>query len=76
MNLKGTTDARHRKLHPKHADRQLAFLLEASCFSLPVSVNWNAVEAEVVKPLLRAVHTLSETERERLLLDADRISTM
>jgi hypothetical protein len=49
---------------------------ESSGFSLPVSVNWNAAEAEIVKPLLRAVDALSEVDRARVLLDADRISTM
>jgi hypothetical protein len=49
---------------------------ESVGLSLPEAVNWNAAEAEVVKPLLRAVDALSEVERARLLLDADRISTM
>jgi hypothetical protein len=49
---------------------------EAVGLSLPEPVNWNGAEAEVVKPLLRAVDALSDLERARLLLDADRITTM
>ena len=49
---------------------------EAGGFLLPESVDWNAAEAEVVKPLLRAVDALSELERTRILLDADRITMM
>jgi hypothetical protein len=39
-------------------------------------VNWNSAEAEVVKPLLRAVDAMSEVDRARVLLDADRITAM
>lgn len=49
---------------------------EAGGIALPESVNWLAAEADVVKPLLRAVDELSETERARILLDAERIVTM
>jgi len=54
----------------------LRFYFEAVGLSLPEPVNWNGAEAEVVKPLLRAVDALSDLERARLLLDADRITTM
>lgn len=45
---------------------------------LPLSqpVNWNGAEAEVVTPLLRAVDAMSEVDRARVLLDADRITAM
>ena len=45
---------------------------------LPLSqpVNWNDAEAEVVTPLLRAVDAMSEVDRARVLLDADRITAM
>jgi hypothetical protein len=49
---------------------------EAVGLPLPEPVNWNGAEAEVVKPLLRAVDAMSEVDRARVLLDADRISTM
>jgi hypothetical protein len=43
---------------------------------LPEAVNWNGAEAEVVTPLLRAVDAMSELDRARVLLDADRITAM
>lgn len=49
---------------------------EAGGFSLPFAVNWNAAEAEIVKPLLRAVDAMSYVDRARVLLDADRITAM
>jgi hypothetical protein len=49
---------------------------EAVGLPLPEPVNWNGAEAEVVTPLLRAVDAMSEVDRARVLLDADRITAM
>lgn len=49
---------------------------EAVGLALPQPVNWNGAEAEVVTPLLRAVDAMSDVDRARVLLDADRITAM
>ena len=49
---------------------------EAGGIVLPESVNWTAAEPEVVKPLLRAIDELSDNDRARILLDAERVVTM
>jgi hypothetical protein len=49
---------------------------EAVGLALPQPVDWNSAEAEVVTPLLHAVDAMSEVDRARVLLDADRITAM
>ncbi len=43
---------------------------------LPEPVNWNGEPAAILPPLLRAVDTLGEAERERIRTDAGRVDAM
>lgn len=43
---------------------------------LPIAVNWNAPDAEVVRPLLQAVDEMSDEARARVKLDAERVNAM
>ncbi len=45
-------------------------------FDLQESVNWEAPEREIVKPLLKLVDDLSESERAALTTDSERIAVM
>ena len=47
-----------------------------SGITLPVPVNWEAPEPEVVRPLLRAVDEMDEASRARVLNDAERVGSM
>lgn len=49
---------------------------EAGGFTFPQPVNWSGAEADIVMPLLRTVDAMSQIDRARVLLDADRITTM
>lgn len=46
---------------------------EAAAFSLPATIDWDGEDADVVRPLLKAVNELEEVEKARLLLDAGRV---
>ena len=43
---------------------------------LPIAVNWNAPDAEVVRPLLQAVDEMSDEARARVKIDAERVNAM
>ena len=47
-----------------------------SGITLPVPVNWEAPEPEVVRPLLRAVDEMDEMAKARVVNDGERVSTM
>lgn len=47
-----------------------------SGITLPVPVNWEAPEPEVVRPLLRAVDEMDESAKARVVNDGERVSTM
>ncbi len=47
-----------------------------SGIKLPAPVNWDAPEAEVVRPLLRAVDAMDDVARARLADDVERVTTM
>ena len=47
-----------------------------SGITLPVPVNWDAHEPDVVPPLLRAVDTMDDEARARIVNDADRVGSM
>ncbi|HXF88077.1 MAG TPA: hypothetical protein VNK48_06985 [Xanthobacteraceae bacterium] len=44
--------------------------------ALPVRVNWEAPEPEVIRPLLRAVDEMDEMAKARVVNDAERVSAM
>lgn len=44
--------------------------------TLPVPVNWEAPEPEVIRPLLRAVDEMDEQAKARVVNDAERVSTL
>lgn len=43
---------------------------------LPIAVNWNAPDADVVRPLLQAVDEMSDEARARVKIDAERVNAM
>lgn len=47
-----------------------------SGITLPVPVNWDAHEPDVVPPLLRAVDTMDDEARARIVNDAERVGSM
>lgn len=47
-----------------------------SGITLPVPVNWDAPEPEVVRPLLRAVDEMDEMAKSRVVNDAERVSAL
>lgn len=47
-----------------------------SGITLPVPVNWEAPEPEVVRPLLRAVDEMDEMAKSRVVNDAERVSAL
>ena len=49
---------------------------EREAFQLDPPVNWAAPEAEVIKPLLRAVDQMSDLEHDRLITVVDRVGAM
>lgn len=46
---------------------------QTKSFSLPSSVDWSAKESDVASALVEALDTLSETDRDSLVLEVDRI---
>ena len=48
----------------------------ATGIELPTSVNWDAPEPGVVKPLLQAVDDMGEEERGRIINDGERVAAM
>ena len=44
--------------------------------TFPDPVNWDGGSGEIIEPVLKAVDTLTEIERERIRLDCDRIDRM
>jgi hypothetical protein len=49
---------------------------EAAAFRLPVTIDWDGEEAEVVRPLLKAVNEMAETEKSKFLLEAERVCNL
>lgn len=49
---------------------------EAAAFHLPVTINWEAEEADVVKPLLKAVNEMEDGEKSKFLLEAERVCNL
>jgi hypothetical protein len=49
---------------------------DRSGIALPVPVNWEAPEPEVIRPLLRAVDEMDEMAKARIVNDAERVSAM
>lgn len=54
----------------------LRIYFEHTGVDLPIAVNWNAPDAEVVRPLLQAVDEMSDEARARVKLDAERVNAM
>ena len=44
--------------------------------TFPDPVNWDGGSGEIIEPVLKAVDTLTEIERERIRLDCDRVDRM
>lgn len=49
---------------------------EARRIPLPQTVDWTARDADVVRPLLRAVDEMTDPDRARVILDAERVDAM
>lgn len=49
---------------------------EERCIQLPQTVDWTANNADVVRPLLRAVDEMADSDRARVILDAERVDAM
>lgn len=49
---------------------------ETAAFDLPVTIDWEGEEADVMQPLLKAVNEMDEAEKSQFLLDAERVSTL
>lgn len=49
---------------------------EHSGIELPVAVNWNDPDTDVVRPLIQAVDEMSDEARARVRIDAERVNAM
>ena len=54
----------------------LRAFFEAAAFNLPVTINWEGEEADVVQPLLKAVNGMENTVKAKFLLDAERVCNL
>jgi hypothetical protein len=56
--------------------RLLHSYFEQARIALPIAVNWNGPEPDVVLPLLKAIDELDEVPRARLQHDTERVSAL
>jgi hypothetical protein len=49
---------------------------DTAAFDLPVTIDWEGEEADIVQPLLKAVNEMNEAEKAQFLLDAERVSAL